>query len=141
MSAGSNPVLLYDGVCAFCNRAVQFILNRDRRDTFRFATLQSDFARPLLEKRGSPDLGTIYLVLDFGQSSERVLDRSTATIAVLRELGPFWRLLANLLTILPRALRDWGYNLISRHRYRLFGKFETCPLPQPKDRGKFLDFK
>jgi predicted DCC family thiol-disulfide oxidoreductase YuxK len=137
----SNAIILYDGVCGFCNRTVRFVLKRDSRDCFRFATLQSEFARRLLQKHGiSVDqLESIVLVLDHGQPSERVERRSTASITIFRELGPFWRVPANLLALLPRGLPDWGYNLVARYRYRIFGKYDTCPLPQARDRHKFLD--
>jgi len=137
----SNPIVLYDGVCGFCNRAVQFILKRDKNDLFRFAALQSEFARSLLEKHGivTTNLDTLYLVLNHGHPGEKLLERSTASIAVQRELGAFWRVLANCYAILPLSLRDWGYNLIARNRYRLFGRYDTCPIPNPGDRHKFLD--
>ena len=137
----SNPIVLYDGVCGFCNRAVQFILKRDKKDLFRFAALQSQFARSVLQKHGvvADDLNTLYLVLNYNQPSEKLLDRSTASIAIQRELGTFWRVLANLYGILPLSLRDWGYNLIARHRYRIFGKYDACPIPKPEERRKFLD--
>jgi predicted DCC family thiol-disulfide oxidoreductase YuxK len=136
-----NPLILYDGVCGFCNRTVQFILKRDARDRFRFAALQSEFARPLLRKHGvNPgQLDSLVLVLDRGQASERVEQRSIASISIFRELGPFWRALANLYALLPHALRDWGYNLVARYRYRIFGKYDSCPLPKASDRHKFLD--
>jgi predicted DCC family thiol-disulfide oxidoreductase YuxK len=136
-----NPIILYDGVCGFCNRMVQFILKRDSHDRFRFASLQSEFARHLLRKHGiTPGtLDSMYLVLDAGQPYERVQERSTASITIFRELGLFWRALANLFAILPRGLRDRGYNLVARYRYRLFGKYDTCPLPAGKHRHKFLD--
>jgi predicted DCC family thiol-disulfide oxidoreductase YuxK len=136
----SNPILLYDGVCGLCNRFVSFILKRDRKDRFRFAALQSNFARSILERHGlNPDvLDTIYLVLDHALPSERLLSRNEAATAVLRELGGFWRVWAGLLDILPQQFRDRRYNLVARNRYRFFGKHETCPLPQEKDRHKFL---
>jgi predicted DCC family thiol-disulfide oxidoreductase YuxK len=137
----ANTIILYDGVCGFCNRTVQFVLKRDSRDCFRFATLQSEFARRLLQKYGigREQLESIVLVLDHGQPTERVEQRSTAAITIFRELGPFWRALANLVAILPRGLRDWGYNLVARYRYRIFGKYDTCPLPPASVRHKFLD--
>lgn len=137
----SNAIILYDGVCGFCNRTVQFILKRDSRDCFRFATLQSEFARRLLQKHGiSPEqIESIVLVLHHGQPTECVEQRSTASITIFCELGPFWRALANLLSVVPRGLRDWGYDLVARYRYRIFGKYDTCPLPQATDRHKFLD--
>lgn len=140
-ASNANPIVLYDGVCGFCNRAVQFILKRDNEDRFRFAALQSEFARSVLQKHGivTRNLGTLYLILDHGQPSETLLDRSTASIAIQRELGGFWRFLANTYAVLPLSLRDRAYDLIARNRYRLFGKYDTCPVPEPGDRHKFLD--
>ena len=138
----SSPIILYDGVCGLCNRFVQFVLKRDRRDRFRFAALQSNFAREILRQHDlNPDsLDTVYLVLEHGQVSERLLVRNDAVIAVLEELGGMGRVWAKLLGLLPKAFRDWRYDLIARNRYRIFGKHPSCPLPDPKDRDKFLDF-
>jgi predicted DCC family thiol-disulfide oxidoreductase YuxK len=136
-----NPIILYDGVCGLCNRFVQFVLKRDRRDHFRFAALQSAFAREiLLRHRLDPGtLDTVYLVVNYGTPDEYLLARNDASAAVLRELGGFWRLLARILDLLPARFRDWRYRLIARSRYRVFGKYDSCPLPDPKDRSKFLD--
>ena len=138
---GPHPIVLYDGVCALCNRLVKFILKHDRLDRFRFAALQSDFARTLLHAYAiDPQaLETVCLVLDHGQPTQRVETRSTAVLTILRELGPTWGALANLLSAIPRGLRDWAYKRIASCRYRIFGKYETCPLPSPGDRHKFLD--
>src|ERR1700690_35488 len=135
-----HPILLYDGVCGLCNRFVRFILKHDCKDRFRFAALQSDFARAILARHGlNPDaLDTVYLVFDYGQPGERLLARNEAATAVLRELGGFWRFWAGLLDLLPRGFRDWRYGLVARNRYRFFGKYETCPLPKETDRRKFL---
>jgi len=135
-----NPIILYDGVCGLCNRFVQFVLKRDSKDQFRFAALQSNFARAILERHGlNPDLlDTVYLVLDYGQPSERLLSRNDAATAVLKELGGLQRFWGALLDLLPKRFRDWRYSLVARNRYRFFGKHETCPLPNEKDRHKFL---
>ena len=137
----SNPILLYDGVCGLCNRFVRFILKRDHKDHFRFAALQSNFARAILERHGlNPDLlDTTYLVFDYGLTSERLLSRNEAATAVLKELGGFWRVWAGLLDLFPRRFRDRRYNLVASNRYRFFGKYDACPLPKEKDRRKFLD--
>ncbi len=137
----TNAIILYDGVCGFCNRTVQFILKRDSKDHFRFATLQSEFAGNLLRKHGlsAESLESVYLVIDAGKPTERVQVRSDASISIGRELGIFWRVMANLLSIVPQSLRDWGYSEIARYRYRIFGKYDTCPLPKASDRHKFLD--
>lgn len=137
----SNPVILYDGVCGLCNRLVQFVLKHDSQDRFRFASLQSDFAAKLLRRHGADpgELDTMYVVLDYAQAGEQLASRSAAAIVVLRELGGIWGILGGLLQLLPKALRNWGYNLVARHRYRIFGKYESCPLPEEKHRGRFLD--
>ena len=137
----ANPIILYDGVCGLCNRFNQFVLKRDPDDRFRFASQQSDFAAKVLRRHGiNPgDLDTVYLVLDYAQPGERLLARSDAAMSVLREIGGLWAAVAGVLSLMPKWFRDRGYNLIARHRYRVFGKFETCPLPDPKYRHKFLD--
>ena len=93
MEKAPNPILLYDGVCGLCNRFVRFILKHDHQDRFRFAALQSKFARAILERHGlNPNvLDTVYLVFDYNQPGERLLSRNEAATAVLRELGAFWR--------------------------------------------------
>jgi predicted DCC family thiol-disulfide oxidoreductase YuxK len=138
-----QPIVVYDGVCGLCNRAVRFVLKHDGQDRFRFASLQSEFAAGILRRRGIQPgiLDTFYLVTDHGQPGEQLSERSEAAIAVLRELGGVWRVLALPLRVLPAQVRDWGYNLIARHRYRMFGKYDACPLPEAKDRHKFLDME
>src|ERR1043166_5009840 len=122
-SDSANPIILYDGVCGLCNRSVRFILKRDRMDLFRFATLQSEFAtRILLHHSISTDKPeSVCLVLNPGQPGELVEIKSTAAISIGRELGIFWRIMANLFAIFPESLRDWGYDLVARNRYRIFG--------------------
>lgn len=141
MAGSDNPILLYDGVCGLCNRFVQFVLKRDRNDRFRFAALQSEFARAILGRHGvrAADLDTVYLVRDFQQAGESLLNRSDTAVAVLSELGGFWSLLSVFMRLTPRPLRDWGYNVVAGNRYRIFGKYDVCPLPDPRDRHKFLD--
>ena len=137
----SNPIILYDGVCGLCNRLVQFVLKHDSRDRFRFAALQSPFADSVLKGLGADprDLDTVYVVLNRNQSNERLAARSEAIILILRELGGIWKPLSFPMRLLPRWLRDWKYDLVARYRYRVFGKYDSCPLPQEKDKRKFLD--
>ena len=141
MSLSTHPVLLYDGVCGLCNRLVQFTVRHDRKDMFRFASLQGPTAARILERHGqSPaDLDTFYVVTACGQPKELLRSRSDAALFVLHELGGGWRMLAVIGGVLPKFLRDAAYNLVARNRYRVFGKFEACPLPDPKTRHKFLD--
>ena len=136
-----HPVLLYDGVCGLCNRTVQFTLRHDRRDVFRFAALQSELAERALQRHAetASDLNSVYLVLGIGEAGERLLGRSDAVIYLLRTLGGGWRALAGIYGLLPRWVRDVLYDLVARNRYRVFGKFETCPVPEAGVREKFLD--
>jgi predicted DCC family thiol-disulfide oxidoreductase YuxK len=136
----SNPIVLYDGVCGLCNRLNQFLLKRDAHDRLRFASLQSDFAASLLKRHGadSKDLNTVYVVLENGRPEERLLARSDAIIYLLTQLDGIWKL-ASAGRVLPRVLRDGLYKIVARNRYRVFGKHDSCMLPDPKHRHKFLE--
>jgi predicted DCC family thiol-disulfide oxidoreductase YuxK len=136
----ANPIVLYDGVCGLCNRMTQFLLKRDKHDRFRFASLQSEFATTALQRHGvdASDLDTVCVVLNYSEPNEQVLKRSDAILHLGHELGGIWRIGA-WARILPRSLRDLIYKLVARNRYRVFGKYETCMLPEPQHRKKFLD--
>jgi len=135
-----NPIVLYDGVCGLCNRLTQFLLKHDSHDRLRFASLQSEFATALLKRHGldASNLDTVYVVLNHDERNEQILKRSDAILHLGRELGGIWRIAA-WARILPRSLRDLIYKLVARNRYRVFGKYETCMLPEPQHRKKFLD--
>ena len=137
----STPqIILYDGVCGLCNRFVRFVLKRDKHERFRFASLQSELAATILQRHGiNPQiLDTAYLVRNYNTPEEHLLARNDAVAAVFTELGGIWKIWAWMLQLLPRSFRDWRYNLVARNRYRIFGKYDTCPLLDPKDRHKFL---
>jgi predicted DCC family thiol-disulfide oxidoreductase YuxK len=135
------PIILYDGVCGLCDRLVRFILKRDKRDVLRLASQQSEFAAEILRRHGvNPErLDTVYLVLNHQQPSERLLPRSDAASEILSQLGGIWHLPAGILRLFPHGIRDRLYNLVARRRYQVFGKYESCPIPDSKDRHKFLD--
>ena len=142
-----SHILLYDGVCGLCNRFVQFILRRDRRAIFRFASLQSDFASRILSRHNlNPNvLDTLYVVVDSDSQTENKdstdlpLARSDAALFVFKHLSGPWPAAAFLLQLPPKFVRDSAYNFIARHRYRIFGRSDTCQLPRPQDRNRFLD--
>ena len=138
---GANPIILYDGVCGLCNRLVQFLLKRDKQGRLRFASLQSDFAERVLTRHGiSPkDLDTVHVVVDYERPQEQVLNRSDAVLRAGCELGMPWKFLATTARIVPRPLRDGVYRFVARNRYQVFGKYETCMLPDPHQRHRFLD--
>ena len=137
----SNPIVFYDGVCGLCNRLVQFLLKHDREGRLRFASLQSDFAAKVLGRHGfdPKDLDTVHVVENYDRPDERVLQRSDAILRAGRELGGFWAASSSISKIVPRPLRDVVYKLVATNRYRMFGKFDTCMLPDPSQRSRFLD--
>jgi predicted DCC family thiol-disulfide oxidoreductase YuxK len=131
-----RPILLIDGVCNLCNGIAQFVIRRDPSPgRFRFAALQSNCGQQLLREHGLPteDLGTFVMI-----DGKRVFVRSTAGLHVLRGLGLPWSLLY-VLIIVPRPMRDVVYRWIARNRYRWFGKQESCMVPTPDIRSRFLD--
>ena len=132
--------LLYDGLCGFCDRAVQFTLRHDHSDVFRFAPLQSDVASEILRRHGQDPaaLSTVVLVLDPDHPNERLLLRSDAVLGVLSTLGWPWKFAAAVGWLCPRAIRDLVYDWVARIRYRIFGRYSACPLPTPAQRQKFL---
>ena len=138
---GSNPTVLYDGVCGLCNRLVQFVLKNDRNDVFRFASLQSKLAEQILVRHRlrSESLETVYVVLDYGLAEERVLSRLQAVVYVLQQLGGPLAYVSAILRVLPAPVQNFLYGLVARNRYRVFGRYETCPLPDSDTRSKFLD--
>jgi predicted DCC family thiol-disulfide oxidoreductase YuxK len=132
----TGELLLYDGLCGFCNGFVRFILKRDRRAHFRFAPLESPAAARRLAGMGVGTAGlpdSLILITDSGLAI-----RSAAALLVLARLGPFWRLAGRLLALVPTALRDRAYDLFARHRYRIFGCRQECAVPNPAYRPRFL---
>lgn len=132
-------LILYDGVCGLCNAFVNFLLRRDRKDLFLFAPLQSDLGREIVTRHGGdPEaLSTVYLIENYDTEEERIRTRGKAALYAMDALGGPWRLLAAL-RFLPAWMLNLGYGLVARLRYRLFGRLETCPVPAPEDRDKFV---
>jgi predicted DCC family thiol-disulfide oxidoreductase YuxK len=137
----AGPILFYDGVCGLCNSLVQFLLRHDKHGRLRFASLQSDFAEQVLRRHGfdPKDLDTLHVVENYDQPDERLFQRSDAVLRASRELGGHWTVLATIARIVPRPLRDIAYRFVAQNRYRVFGKYETCMLPDPNQRSRFLD--
>lgn len=129
------PVILFDGVCNLCTGSVRFVIARDSRKQFRFASLQSPVAEQLLGAQGRDGDRLESVVLVVG---ERTYRKSTAALLIARRLDGLWPLLAALLVI-PRPLRDAVYDWIGKRRYRLFGKRDVCWQPQPELAERFLD--
>ncbi len=127
-----QPVILFDGVCNLCNASVKWIIARDPHALFRFAALQSPEGSRLLAGYGPlPD--SVVLV-----DGKGVHTQSTAALRIASKLGFPWSLAVVGLAV-PRFVRDFFYKLIARHRYRWFGRQESCLLPTPELRARFLD--
>ena len=136
----SKPIVLYDGVCGLCNRLNKFLLKRDRSDRLNFASLQSELAAEVLHRHGADarDLDTVYVVLNHNRPDERIFSRSDAIIYTLTQLNGIWRF-AGIGRLLPKFFRDALYRLVANNRYRIFGKHDSCILPEPQYRKKFLE--
>ena len=145
-----RPLLLYDGVCVLCNGLVRFLLRHDTSEAkseaqpeaqladFRFAPLQSPLALELLPPSATTALEGVVLITDTLTPSQRLYRRSDAVAHALQLLGSPWHRLGTLLALLPRPLREFGYTIVARLRYRLFGRYATCPIPTPDQRSRIL---
>lgn len=140
-----GAIVLFDGVCNFCNSSVNFVIEHDREGYFKFAPLQSDAGRNLAKKFGfisetasSGDAdGLVPIDSMILVENDEAFTGSTAALRIVRRLGFPWSLLYWFIVV-PRAIRDYFYNLFAKYRYRLFGKKEECMLPTPEIRGRFL---
>jgi predicted DCC family thiol-disulfide oxidoreductase YuxK len=130
----NQPVILFDGECNLCSWSVQFIIRRDPSAVFRFAALQSPIGRQLLAVCEVDPLALDSLVLVEGAAS---YVRSDAALRIVCRLGGLWPLLG-VLTLVPRSLRDWAYDVIARNRLRWFGRADSCLVPTPALRERFL---
>jgi len=134
-------ILLYDGVCGLCNRIIQFVLRHDRKEVFRFAALQTQLATRILRRHGeNPSaLDTVYVVVNYDRPDESLLTRSDAVFFTLKQFPGFWPVLGKAGSVLPRRLRDALYRLVARRRYRIFGRYDSCPVPSPETKARFLE--
>ncbi len=130
-----NPIILFDGVCNLCNSSVNFIMDRDKSKIFRFASLQSDAGRELMRKFGkdADKIDTVVLI-----HNEKICMRSEAAIRIGRLL-PFPYPLAKAFLIIPAFIRDSIYDYIAANRYKWFGRKDSCRMPDPESRSRFLE--
>ena len=146
---GDRLLVIFDGHCGFCNRSIRWFLRRDRLDRLRFIPSESPKVADLFARRrisetkdglGSSRFApsTILVVTNPDAPVEQVLVRSDAAIAMLRQLPSPWPAVAAVLGWVPRPLRDLGYGLVARYRYRIWGRLETCPIPTARERERFL---
>jgi predicted DCC family thiol-disulfide oxidoreductase YuxK len=133
-------LVVYDGICGLCDRLIRFVVSRDRRRTFRFASLQGIVGRQVIAAAGGEpdDMTTFYVVADYQTPRARLLARSRAALFVVKALGWPWSCLT-VLRMMPEAILDRVYDVVARHRYRWFGRHDACLLPPADVRDRFLD--
>ena len=134
LANADHPIVFFDGVCGLCNHSVNWMLARDPERKLRFAPLQGTTAGQTLDSEIRNRLDTLVFVCN-GET----FTRTAAVSRILMTLGGRWKILGGLLWIVPSPIRDLGYRIVSRLRYRLFGKHDSCRLPTPQERAVFLD--
>ena len=129
-----EPVILFDGVCNLCNHSVQFILKRDPQGYFKFASLQGETGQKLLKKYGiRTEIDSFVLI-----ENDKSYIKSSAALHVSQNLTQPWKSLV-ILRFIPPFIRDFLYDIVAKNRYKWFGKIESCMLPLPEWKKRFLD--
>ena len=136
MKEEEYKIILFDGVCNLCNNAVNFVIKRDKKSVFRFASLQSDIGQKLTNERGidTTKVDSIILI-DPGTAW---YEKSTAALQIAKQLSGMFPLLSVFL-IFPKSFRDWVYDIIAKNRYKWFGKKDQCVIPTPELKALFID--
>ncbi|MEA5403180.1 thiol-disulfide oxidoreductase DCC family protein [Arcicella sp. DC2W] len=129
-----QQIILFDGVCNFCNASINFVIEHDNQKRFKFASLQSDFGYETLKKynRNTSDFDSVILL-----KNNRLYIKSEAALEIAKDLSGFWKYLS-VFNILPTFILDFFYDLIAKNRYKLFGKSEVCRMPSPDLKERFL---
>ncbi len=130
-----KSIILFDGVCNVCNGFVNFLILRDEKDRFQFGSLQSPKVKELLNQYhyDADDLSTVILIED-----NKFYQQSSAVLKIFRQMPGAWPLMYKFI-IIPKPLRDFIYQLIARNRYTLFGRKDSCMVPTPEWRAKFME--
>jgi predicted DCC family thiol-disulfide oxidoreductase YuxK len=128
-----NPIVLFDDVCSLCNASVQFIIARDPRGVFCFASLQSETGKALRKKFDVPEVDSLVLI-----ENGRYYTKSSAALRICRRLAGAWKLFY-IFWLVPKPLRDYIYDFVAKHWYEWFGKRDHCLMPTPDIRARFLD--
>ena len=131
----NHPVILFDGVCNLCNASVQFIIKHDKKSVFRFASLQSEFGKRIIEKfdLANKNIDSVMLF-----ENNTIQLKSTAALQIAKRLGGIYSALY-VFIIIPRFMRDSIYDFVARNRYRWFGKQESCMIPKPELKKLFIE--
>ncbi len=134
MNNSNNGIILFDGVCNFCNNSINLVIRKDKRDYFRFAPLQSEAGKTLTEKFNIDTTKTDSVLLI---ENDVLYSKSTAALRIARKMDGLFPLCYAMI-IIPKFLRDPIYDFIAKRRYKWFGKKESCMIPTPEIRKKFL---
>lgn len=131
-----KKIILFDGVCNLCNSSVQFVIKRDKKDLFRYAALQSKAGQQLVEQRhiDTRTIDSIILI----EPGVAYYTKSDAALEIAQDLGGLWKLTA-IFTWIPTSIRNAIYDFVAKNRYKWFGKKESCMVPTPELKAKFLD--
>ena len=131
---GNEPIILFDGICNFCNSAINFTIKRDKKKQIKFAPLQSEAGQKLLKEYRLPvnEFESFVLI-----ENNKALTKSTAALAVCKHLKGAWPLCYGLI-IIPSFIRNAVYDFIARNRYKWFGSKDACMIPTPDIRARFL---
>jgi len=129
-----NQIILFDGICNLCNSSVIFILQREKEPVFRFASIQSEVGKELLQWCGlPPEYSQAIVLIDHG----KIYLGSTAALKIGQTLRYPWSIFASVGLIIPKLIRDWVYNQIAVNRYQWFGKREMCMIPTKELKSRF----
>tara|TARA_R110000765_G_scaffold93712_7_gene176637 strand:+ start:1696 stop:2112 length:417 start_codon:yes stop_codon:yes gene_type:complete len=131
----NNKIILFDGVCNLCNSSVQYVIKRDKSNAYRFAALQSEIGKKLVEQRGidTSQIDSIILI----EPGVAYYTKSTAALKIAQSFGGVWQL-TSVFEWIPEKIRDWVYDYIAKNRYKWYGKKEVCMVPSPENNERFL---
>ena len=129
-----HPIIFFDGVCGFCSASLDWIMRADDKEVFRYCTLQDEMGLAMRQEIGEAE----HLDTVIGLYKGRVYTKTDVTVLICDHLGGNYKFLGRVLEIIPRPLRDIGYNLIARYRYQIMGKMDECYLPSSALRSRFV---
>ena len=129
-----GAIVLFDGVCNFCNASVNFVIEHDKAGYFKFAPLQSEIGEELVAKHGIDTADTDSVIVI---ENDRAYTHSSAALRIAKRLDGIWSW-AFAFVIVPKPIRDLAYRIFAKYRYRLFGKQDACMIPTPEIRSRFL---
>ena len=135
MTDENKKIILFDGVCNLCNSSVQFVIQHDKKDIFRFVALQSDLGKEIINHIGIDIKNTDSIILY--EPGKAYYYKSTAALKIAKSLGGVWSI-ASFFIIVPTFIRDFVYDYIAKNRYKWYGKKDSCMIPTPALQSKFL---